>query len=350
MLGVRNGGHATYCFLHLTRTAPKPSPMNPILSLFAALAVAGTLSANQGPEAPLAGTAWTVNLPTTFLAAPFVEGFEAAAGTVPSYMALTNIDATTGVVDPLAWCNVGQIAPCGSPFAGAFNLEMGLDPLSTSYHYVRNAMVLGINGGGSTILTVSFEGVNFGEEANSFDGVWVSADGLSWYLISNTWAVELPTIGQWSSVVELDMAGTAVDTSGDFYLMFGQEDNYPYNNLDGIGVDDIAVHDGTPPPLTYSVVGLIAGGTTTLKVQGATAGGGVLLGYSLTGAGPTLTAYGMVEMSLPIMQLGNLSANPSGEAVLSTGIPPRAAGLTVYSQAVDLVSGQLTNPIAESIL
>jgi hypothetical protein len=148
----------------------------------------------------------------------------------------------------------------------------------------------------------------------------------------------------------LDLAGTVVDTSGDFYLMFGQEDNYPYNNLDGIGIDDIDVHSGTPPPLTYSVVGLVGGGTTTLTVQGASAGGGVLLGYSLTGAGPTLTAYGMVEMSLPIRQLGNLTANPSGEAVLSTGIPARASGLTVYTQAVDLLSGQLTNSIAESIL
>jgi hypothetical protein len=58
----------------------------------------------------------------------------------------------------------------------------------------------------------------------------------------------------------------------------------------------------------------------------------------------------MVEMSLPIRQLGNLTANPSGEAVLSTGIPARASGLTVYTQAVDLLSGQLTNSIAESIL
>lgn len=325
-------------------------PMKSLLSLVAVIAVCGSLCANQGSETPLAGTAWTVNLPTTFLAAPFVEGFEAGAGTVPSYMALTNVDATTGVVDPLAWCNVGQIAPSISPFAGSFNLEMGLDPLSTSYHYVRNAMVLGVNGNGSSILTVSFEGINFGEETNSFDGVWLSSDGLSWYLISNDWAGELPTVGQWTSIVELDLAGTVIDTSGDFYLMFGQEDNYPYNNLDGIGIDDIAVHDGTPPPFTYSVVGLIGGGTTTLTVQGASAGGGVLLGYSVTGSGPTLTSYGMVEMSLPIFQLGNLTASPSGEAVLSTGIPARAAGLTVYSQAVDLASGRLTNSIAESIL
>jgi hypothetical protein len=227
---------------------------------------------------------------------------------------------------------------------------MGLDPLSTSYHYVRNAMVLGINGGGSTILTVSFEGVNFGEEANAFDGVWLSADGLSWYLISNNWAAELPTIGQWTSIVELDLASTVVDTSGDFYLMFGQEDNYSYGGLDGIGVDDLAVHDGTPPPLTYSVVGLIGGGMTTLTVQGATAGGGVLLGYSLTGAGPTMTTFGLVDMSLPILQLASLTANASGQAVLTTGIPAQASGLTVFSQAVDLVSGQLTNAIAESIL
>jgi hypothetical protein len=148
----------------------------------------------------------------------------------------------------------------------------------------------------------------------------------------------------------MDLTGTPVDTSGDFYLMFGQEDNFPYDYLDGIGIDDIAVAGTGPPPLTYSATGLVGGGTATLTVTGATAGGGVLLGYSLTGAGPTNTPFGPVDMSAPITTLPTLTANASGVASMSTGVPGRASGFTVYTQGADLTTSALTNSLAEVIL
>jgi len=311
----------------------------------------GSIVVDDSPTGPPpTGTAWTVNLPTTFASAPFAEDFEGGAGTVPTHMALTNIDPDTGLVDAEAWCNVGQLAPCINPFGGSYALEMGLDPLSSNYHTVRNAMVLGINGNGDTSLELDFMGYNAGEESANFDGVWVSADGASWYIVSSNWGSELPTTSTWLSVSSMDLTGTPVDTSGDFYLMFGQEDNFPYDYLDGIGIDDISVDSPGPPPLTYAVSGLVGGGTATLTVSGATASGSVLIGYSLTGAGPTMTPFGLVDMSMPITQLPTLTASASGVASMTTGVPSRASGITVYTQAADLTTSALTNSLAEVVL
>jgi hypothetical protein len=299
---------------------------------------------------PPAGSMWTVNLPTTFAVAPFIEDFEGSAGTIPSFMALTAEDATTGLPDAEAWCNVGQLASCIIPFSGAFNLEMGLDPSSINYHQVRNAMVLGIDGDDLPALYLEYMGLNGGEEATEFDGIWVSEDGLEWHRISGEWSNEITATAGWMPVLGKDLSATPVDTSGEFYLMFGQQDNYPYNNLDGIGIDDISIGQPTPPPLTYTIVGLIGGGSTTLTIVGATPGGDVLVGYSLTGAGPTMTPFGPVDMSPPISTLQPLVANALGVAVLNTGIPARASGFTLYSQAADVATSRLTNSLAEAIL
>ncbi len=113
-------------------------------------------------------------------------------------------------------------------------------------------------------------------------------------------------------------------------------------------VDDVEVGNGPGP--NYSILGLAGGGNATLTVSGATAGGGVLIGYSLTGAGPTVTPFGPVAMSMPISQLPTLTANASGVASMTTGVPAQASGFTLYSQAADLSSGVLTNALAELIL
>ncbi len=296
-----------------------------------------------GPPPP--GTTWLPNLPTTFAAAPFGEDFDTNAGTIPTYMALTNIDALSGAVDPEAWCNVGQLAPCIVPNSGAFNLEMGLDPLSLNYHDVRNSMVLGIDGGGNPNLNLDFSVIDFGEEADSADGVWISADGTSWFAVTGNWS-SLGAFGAWTSVADVDITATPVDTSGQFYLMFQQDDNFPYNDLDGIGIDDIDVSTGIGSGPAYTIANLVAGQTATFSVSGATPFGQILLGYSLTGAGPTNTQYGVVNMSLPIRVLASLSADANGDAVFSPSVPSGTGGLTLYTQGLDLGSGVLTNSLA----
>ena len=113
-------------------------------------------------------------------------------------------------------------------------------------------------------------------------------------------------------------------------------------------VDNIVVDGGLG--LNYSITGLAGGGTATLTVAGATPSGGVLIGYSLAGAGPTMTPFGLVDMSMPISQLPTLTANGSGTASMTTGIPAQASGVTLYTQAADLSSSALTNSLAEVIL
>jgi hypothetical protein len=115
-------------------------------------------------------------------------------------------------------------------------------------------------------------------------------------------------------------------------------------------VDNIVIDGGGSGGPVYSATGLVGGGTATLTVTGATASGSVLIGYSLTGAGPTATPFGMVDMSMPITQLPTLTADAAGTASMSTGVPGRASGFTVYTQAADLGTGTLTNSLAEAIL
>jgi hypothetical protein len=114
-------------------------------------------------------------------------------------------------------------------------------------------------------------------------------------------------------------------------------------------VDNVVI-DGGGAGLVYSTSGLVGGASATLTVSGATAGGGVLIGYSLTGAGPTNTPFGPVDMSNPITQLPVLTADGAGVASMTTMVPGRATGFTVYTQAADLTSSTLTNSLAEVVL
>jgi len=109
-------------------------------------------------------------------------------------------------------------------------------------------------------------------------------------------------------------------------------------------------YDMGPSTPVLSVTGLAGGSTATLSVAGATPAGGVLIGYSLAGAGPTPTPFGLVDMSPPINQLPTLTADANGDAAISTGVPGQATGFTVYMQSADLASGVLSNSLAEVVL
>lgn len=84
--------------------------------------------------------------------------------------------------------------------------------------------------------------------------------------------------------------------------------------------------------------------TATFRIQGGTPFGNAIVGYSLAGPGPTTTAFGIVEMSLPIQTLATISLDANGIGEHLQPLPSGILGLTVWSQAVDLSSGQLTNP------
>jgi hypothetical protein len=289
--------------------------------------------------------AWSVNLPAQKLpVGSFAgcDGFEIYGGTVPNYMALTAVDAVSGLADPEAWCTIagGTVAAA----AGTRNLEMGLTPGSTNYHEVRNALVIGLEGGGAGLLTLDFMGINFGEEDGPADGVWVSANGADWYRALVSWTA-IPVNAAWHPVT-VDLAGFAVITNGPFFLMFQQQDNFPYNDLDGIGVDEVCLTSSGPIGPTLARLGACPG-TIVLQVAGATPGAAVALLYGAAGGftqnNPNKPCVGVVlGMQAPHF-VGFLNASGSGQASLQFNAPTGACGVTV--QAVDVAVCAASNTV-----
>lgn len=290
---------------------------------------------------PIFGSFWTFNLPGTFKAVGGgVDDLESYAGTPPSHMALTAINATTGLADPEAWCRIA-----GGTYAsasGVRNLEMGLIPGSTNYHNVRNAMVLGLNGAGQGNVTLNFKVIDHGEETHAVDGIWVSTDGAEWFQVYGPWT---PLLTAWTAVT-VDLTSVASKTNGNFYLAFAQEDNFPYANLDGIGIDDVETIGSGPPPFTLANTGT-CGGPVTLDTTNGTPNGNVAILYGLAGTFTQNNAnkpcLGLtLDIGAPTLG-GVLTANGSGAAQLNFNAPVGACGATV--QAVDISSCTKSNAI-----
>ena len=121
--------------------------------------------------------------------------------------------------------------------------------------------------------------------------------------------------------------------------------------LGALHVDDIQLYDG---PLqsgpSLSTPGLVAGAISQLDLSGATAVSPVMFAYSLTGGGPTTTPVGIVNLSAPINTLPTVLSDANGNAIMSSSIPANASGITVWLQAYDTASGELSNGLAEVVL
>jgi len=100
--------------------------------------------------------------------------------------------------------------------------------------------------------------------------------------------------------------------------------------------------------LSYSITGMIAGQTATFSITGATPNSNCIIGYSLGGAGPINTSYGIVDMTPPISQFPVISSDANGDASFQVNVPPNAVGRTLYTQALN--NGNLTNSLAEVVL
>jgi hypothetical protein len=119
-----------------------------------------------------------------------------------------------------------------------------------------------------------------------------------------------------------------------------------------IWVDNFAIDDqaggGGGGGLTYAVSTMTAGSPCTFTVTGAAPNSNIRLGYSLSGAGPINTAFGIVDMTPPINTLATISANANGDASLTVTVPGNASGVTLYTQGLN--NGVLTNSLAETVL
>lgn len=121
--------------------------------------------------------------------------------------------------------------------------------------------------------------------------------------------------------------------------------------ITGFHFDDFAIDTPAFGP-SLAVNNLVAGGTADLVVSNTAPGATCVIAYSLAGAGPTNTPYGMADLSLPINQLPPLTSDAAGVAATTANIPAGAAGRPVWLQAVELTAtgGNLTNSLAETIL
>ncbi len=84
--------------------------------------------------------------------------------------------------------------------------------------------------------------------------------------------------------------------------------------------------------------GAVAGGSMTMDVVRATPGATIHFAGSLNGPGPWQVPWvpGLtVALSAPVTVVGNTTADPSGNASLSVGIPPALAGSRIWVQCVE---------------
>ncbi len=118
-----------------------------------------------------------------------------------------------------------------------------------------------------------------------------------------------------------------------------------------IWVDNVVLDDqsgGGTGGLVYSITPMVAGGPVTFTVTGAAPSTPVILGYSLSGAGPINTAFGIVDMTPPISRFPNLTADAMGVASITLTVPGNATGVTLYTQGLN--AGVLTNSLAPTVM
>jgi hypothetical protein len=193
--------------------------------------------------------------------------------------------------------------------------------------------------------------IDGGEETNTVDGIWVSNDGSNWYSVVTSWGTFIGPTNAWEYHDGIQLDSTPVDTSVLFYIAFVQEDNFPYLDLDGIGVDDISL-PGVPPPPELSYSTLMGGQYSTLSVTSGYPGRLCKFLASRTGAGPTLIRGFNLSLSQPIIQLADVSTDSVGTALHALLIPAALSGSQVWLQAVILVPGgaEISNSQTSTIL
>lgn len=92
-----------------------------------------------------------------------------------------------------------------------------------------------------------------------------------------------------------------------------------------------------------------AGVEASLSMLGATPGGQVSAGYSLTGPGPTNSPFGVLSLSAPLYSLPTISANAFGGGVWRAQLPPASSGMSVWLQGYDHGTSRLTPGLALAI-
>ncbi|MEO8376487.1 MAG: alpha-amylase family glycosyl hydrolase, partial [Candidatus Sumerlaeota bacterium] len=111
---------------------------------------------------------------------------------------------------------------------------------SASSTYATSRLDLHQNLAGYSTLSLSFKMRNVGDEIQSQDGVYISADGVTFYKCSWTY----PAIGSTFNTQTVDISATAstnhIVLGPDAVIRFQQYDNSPLSS-DGIAIDDVTL-------------------------------------------------------------------------------------------------------------
>ncbi|MGB0953085.1 MAG: hypothetical protein ACPG31_07655 [Planctomycetota bacterium] len=129
---------------------------------------------------------------------------------------------------------------------------------------------------------------------------------------------------------------------------FHYDGNHDHNWM----IHKVVVDDEPLKALEFEIGGLgyiNAGSWTSLIVKGARPNRAVKVAYSRTGNAPTLTRFGIANLTPPILQLGLAVANSNGVAVIRFTPPVASAGRTLHCQAVDWTTGTLSPPRSDLI-
>ena len=271
---------------------------------------------------------------------------------VPPHVAVNALDAETRQPDIEAWCNLGQNAPSMVSFSGVAALEMGLEPGSTNFHRVANALIFGFDATGMQNTAFELMVWQSGEELDPDDGVFLSVDGLDWVPLRTDW--ERVTGGpqylrEWRRVGG-DLATAGLTLSGNFYLAVSQADDFPFGSQDGVAIDDLCC-GGAVEPLNYEIQNLRGGELARLRVTGLDRDAFCSFLYSLAGPGPTQTPYGLADIGSPYATLAMMDADRYGEAALDVLVPPSLTGTMIWTQVVEILGtgGRFSNPLAELV-
>lgn len=288
-------------------------------------------------------------MPTEFLLwEGYCERFDELVGVLPSHFAANSVDEASRYPDLDGWCNIGQLAPCTEVYSGLASLELGLNPGTTNFHNVANAIIIGFDGTG--MLNTAFEMMVWqaGEELDPDDGIFASVDGETWVALRTDWVRMTSGTSyqkQWRRVSG-DLAASGLDLSGNFYFAIAQADDFRFGGQDGVAIDNLCC-GGVVVPLRYEVTNLVAGSIARFEVTGLDRDALVSLMYSFAGPGPTVTPFGLADLGSPYATLATVDADRDGHAEVVLTVPTSLLGRTVWTQAVEILgaSGRFSNPL-----
>lgn len=86
---------------------------------------------------------------------------------------------------------------------------------------------------------------------------------------------------------------------------------------------------------------LVAGQTATLKIDQATPGGVLFVGYSLAGQGPFPSYWGLVDLAPPISTF-TVFADAAGQVSVPLVVPPAFAGTRLWMKGLDVLGSAPT--------